>query len=378
MLRIAVAPNAFRGSLSAFQAAVCISEGLQRSRLSCDVTTLPLADGGDGTLEVMLRALGGERLTIPVTGPTGNTIQADLGLMADGQTAVIEMAQASGIERVPKDQRDPLRATSYGTGELISAALKRGFRRVIVGLGGSATNDGGAGCMQALGARLLDANGASIPYGGAALAQLAHIDAKPLKDATQDVEIVVLCDVDNPLIGPDGASHIFGPQKGADEQTIETLDAALAHYAEVIKNDLHADIANLPGGGAAGGFGAGLVAFLGGTIVPGADTLINLLGYDQQLEDIDLIITGEGKLDAQTAGGKAVRAMAGLGLQREIPVIALVGAVDSSPDQLRTMGIDAAWSIVPGPCDLADATAHAAEWLTRAAMELGNTLALRK
>ena len=377
-MRIAVAPNAFRGSLSAFQAAACISEGLQRSRLACDVTLLPLADGGDGTLAIMIRALGGEQIPIQVTGPDGIPIIAQLGLLADGQTAIVETAQASGVERIASAVRDPLHATSYGTGELISAALSRGYPRIIVGLGGSATNDGGAGCMQALGAELFDAHNMPIPRGGAALAQLDRIDVQALKRILEPLEVVALCDVDNPLIGERGASRVFAPQKGADAQAVETLETAMIHYADIIRRDLGMDVTYLPGAGAAGGLGAGLAAFLNATLTPGADMLISLMGYDQQLEEIDLVITGEGKLDAQTASGKAVQSIAGLALKREIPVIALVGTLDSAPEALRTMGIDAAWSIVPGPCDLQTASTHAAKWLTRAAVELGNTLAIAR
>ncbi len=374
-MQIAAAPNAFRGSLSAFQAAACIAQGLQNSRLACDVALWPLADGGDGTLDVLMRGLGGERLTLTVTGADGQPLRAELGLMSDGQTAVVELAQASGVEQIPRERRNALTATTYGTGELIRAALEHGYRRLIVGLGGSATTDGGAGLAQALGAKLLDADGNPIPPGGVSLLKLARIDARPLRTLCAGADVVVLCDVDNPLTGERGAARVFAPQKGADEQMVETLDEALSHYAEILRRDVGADVEFLPGAGAAGGCAAGLVAFLNASITPGADTLIRLLGYEEQFDDLDLVITGEGKLDGQTAGGKAVRAIAARALAHGIPALALVGALACMPDEYRAFGIDAAWSIVPGPCDLDDATAHAAEWLTATSCRLGDTLA---
>ncbi|MHB8630193.1 MAG: glycerate kinase family protein [Aggregatilineales bacterium] len=375
-MQIAAAPNAFRGSLTAFQAAACIAQGLQSSRLACDVALWPLADGGDGTLDVLMRGLGGERLTLTVTGADGQPLRADLGLMSDGQTAVIELAQASGIEQIPRERRNALTATTFGTGELIRAALEHGYRRLIVGLGGSATTDGGAGLAQALGAKLLDADGTPIPPGGAGLLKLARIDAAPLRALCDGADVVVLCDVDNPLTGERGAARIFGPQKGANDQAVETLDDALSHFAETLRRDVGADVEFLPGAGAAGGCAAGLVAFLKASIAPGADTLIRLLGYEEQFAALDLVITGEGKLDAQTAGGKAVRAVAARALAHSVPAMALVGALSCSADEYRAFGIDAAWSIVPGPCDLIEATTHAAEWLTSAASRLGDTLAI--
>jgi len=373
---IAIAPNAFRGSLSAAQAAFCIAEGLQRSRLPALPLLMPLADGGDGTLDVALRGLGGERIELTVRGPLGQPVRAALGLFSDGQTALIEMAQASGVELISKHERDPLRATSYGTGELIRAAVERGFKRILIGLGGSATNDGGAGAMQALGARLLDSDGNEIGPGGAALSCLARIETDALQRLLYDAELVALCDVDNPLTGSRGASAVFAPQKGANAEAVETLEAALSHFAEIIQRDLNTDISQTAGGGAAGGFGAGLVAFTGARIAPGAETLIRLLGYDQQLGGAALLITGEGKLDSQTASGKAVRAIAAEAARHEIPVLALVGTLDCSPADLAEMNIESAFSIIREPCTLEEASAHAAEWLTQAAQNLANTLAL--
>ena len=377
-MRVAIAPNAFRGSLTAMEAAVCIAQGLGQSRLGCDVELWPMADGGDGTLEVMIRAMGGERITLTVTGADGKPTQADLGLMADGKTAVIELAQASGVEKSARRPHDALTATTFGTGQLITAALERGYRRLIVGLGGSATTDGGAGLVQALGARLLDTNDQPIPPGGEGLLQLARIDSTPLRLLYPELDLVALCDVDNPLTGPRGAAHVFAPQKGADAAAVEILDGALAHYAEIIRRDLGAHIDGLPGSGAAGGTGAGLAAFLNASLTPGAEMLLNLLGYAPQFPEFDLIVTGEGKLDAQTAGGKVVHAVASRALANHIATFALVGSLACTADEYRTFGLDAAWTIVPGPTDLEMATNRASEWLTDAARRLGDTLAIRE
>jgi glycerate kinase len=389
-MRIAVAPNAFRGSLTALQATACITAGLEQSALArigpLQIIPMPLADGGDGTLEILVHGLGGARQKLAVTGPDGSPVEAEIGLLADSQadsqadrqTAVIEMARASGIELIPPARRNPLLTTTYGTGELIRAALNRGCRRLMIGIGGSATVDGGAGCLQALGARLLDQSGEAIRPGGGALAQLASIDVTVLRPLFAGVEVTILCDVTNPLIGPNGAARIFGPQKGADADMIERLEANLTHFAAVIRRDLGLDVTQMPGGGAAGGFGAGMVAFLGAKLAPGATTLIDLLGYEQQLTRLDLVITGEGKLDAQTGGGKAVQRITEVANRAGVPVVAFAGTLDADSAALKAMGIEAAWSIVPGPCTLETAIAQAPAWLTRASVMLGNLLALRR
>jgi glycerate kinase len=376
-MRIAVAPNAFRGSLTALQASEAIVAGLRRSALS-DLETLvmPLADGGNGTLDILVGGLGGETVSLTVTGPLGSPVQAAIGLLADGRSAVIEMARASGIELVPRPRRNPLVTTTYGTGELIRAALDRGYRRILIGIGGSATVDGAAGCVQALGARLLDSSGADIPRGGGGLSQLAAIDAGALKALPDGLEVTVLCDVTNPLVGPTGAARVFGPQKGADPGMVEQLDANLAHFAAIVKRDLGVEIAEMPGAGAAGGLGAGLVAFLNAKLAPGGETIIDALGYEQQLAGADLLITGEGKLDAQTSGGKAVQSIAQAAKRAGVPVVAFAGMLDADSAALSEMGIRAAWSIVPGPCTLDEAISHGGEWLARSATVLGNLLAI--
>jgi glycerate kinase len=248
----------------------------------------------------------------------------------------------------------------------------------MIGIGGSATVDGGAGCLQALGAQLLDQSGEAIKPGGGALAQLASIDVTALRPLFAGAEVTILCDVTNPLIGPNGAARIFSPQKGADALMVETLEANLTHFAAMIRRDLGLDVTQMPGGGAAGGFGAGLVAFLGAKLAPGAITLIDLLGYEQQLTRLDLMITGEGKLDAQTGGGKAVQRITEAANRAGVPVVAFAGTLDAESAALKAMGIETAWSIVPGPCTLETAIAQAPAWLTRASVMLGNLLALRR
>ena len=379
-MRIAIAPNAFRGSMTALQAVTAISTGLRRSRLNdrnpVDLIDMPLADGGDGTLDVLLSGLGGERLTTRVTGPLGDPVEAMIGILPDRRTAVIEMARASGVELIPRSQRNPLRATTYGTGELIRFAVDRGCDRIFVGVGGSATVDGGAGCLQGLGIRLLDSQGAPISPDNQGLADLARIDTSGVSDALRHISITVLCDVSNPLIGESGAARVFGPQKGADSDMVEVLESNLQHYSKIVQRDREIKIGSLPRGGAAGGLAAGLAAYMNAELVSGGNRIIELLKYPHKLENVDLIITGEGKLDSQTESGKAIYALTTLAAQHAIPVIALAGVVDCDDQALARMGIAAAWSIVPRPCTLDEALAHGAEWLESASVQAGNMLAV--
>ncbi|NDJ86895.1 MAG: glycerate kinase [Chloroflexi bacterium] len=375
-LKIAVAPNAFRGSLTALEAVACIERGLRSSLLPCEIISMPLADGGDGTLDVWVSAKEGRRLSQAVTGPRGQPVVAEYGMTGD--TALVEMARASGIELLAPDERDPLLTTTYGTGELIRAAVMAGARRIMVGVGGSATVDGGAGCLQALGGRLLDRDGASIPPGGGGLGHLARIDLSPVQELLSDVILQVLCDVDNPLLGPEGAAPVFGPQKGADAAAVRTLSENLAHFAAELAVATGVDVGTERGAGAAGGLSAGLMAGASAELVSGVEALIEDCGYAAVLSeaDIALIITGEGKLDSQTGGGKAPLGIARQAAKRAIPVVAFAGSVTASVVELRRWNIQAAWSIVPHPCTLDQAVANAAPWLEAAATHLGNALAL--
>ena len=351
-----MAPDKFRGTLTAAEAARAVAAGWRRARPDDDVTVVPMADGGEGTLDALVAALDGERHTARVTGPLGDRVAAQFAMVdtPEGLTGVVEMAQASGLELIAERRRDPLRATTYGTGELIRAACRHRPARVIVCIGGSATNDGGAGMAQALGARLLDGSGRDIGPGGAAVLDLATIDVGRMDPAVRGVRCLVACDVDNPLVGPAGASAVYGPQKGASPEDVALLDRALAHFAAVVHRDLGIDLRDTPGAGAAGGLGAGLIAFLGARLRPGVEVVMEAVGLRDRIRDADLVITGEGKLDGQSLRGKTVagvlraaeeatvraavvcgRAEIGMG---EIPVAALVDLVgeERAMDDTRT------------------------------------------
>ncbi|MFS8664974.1 MAG: glycerate kinase [Limnochordales bacterium] len=362
-MRVVIAPDSFKGSAPAQAVARALAKGWQREWPAAHVVEVPVADGGEGTVDAMVHATGGQVRETVVAGPLGEPVAARFGILGDGETAVIEMAAASGLPLVPPHARDPRRTTTRGTGELILAALDAGCRRLIVGLGGSATNDGGAGMAQALGVRLLDEAGQELPPGGAALARLAKIDVSGLDPRVRAAEFVAACDVDNPLYGPRGASRVFGPQKGATPEMVEELDAALAHYAAVIRRDVGVDVAQVPGAGAAGGLGAGLVAFCKARLRPGAAIVLEAVGLEGHVRNADLVITGEGRLDGQSARGKAPVAVARLARRWGKPVIAVAGALADDVDQLAEEGIDAAVAVTPRPMPLEEAMARAEELL---------------
>ncbi|MGH2692108.1 MAG: glycerate kinase, partial [Actinomycetota bacterium] len=306
-MRVVVAPDKFKGTLTAAQAARAISAGWRRGDPRAELEEVPVADGGEGTLDALVAALEGRTERARVTGPLGDPVEAHYGLVdsAEGLTAVVEMAKASGLELVSEDRRDPMRATTLGTGELILAAARHRPVRMIVCIGGSATNDGGAGMAQALGAHLRDESGQDLPPGGAALQRLASIDTTLIPPEVRDVDIVLATDVDSPLTGPSGATAMYGPQKGANPQQVAILDEALRHMAAVIQRDLGLDVRETPGAGAAGGLGAGLIAFLGARVRHGFDVVAEALGLAERLESADVVVTGEGRFDAQTEQGKA-------------------------------------------------------------------------
>ena len=306
-MRVVVAPDKFKGTLSARQAAEAIAAGWRRGDPSAGIDQAPVADGGDGTLDTLVGALGGRVVRARATGPLGDPVEAGFGLVesAAGVTAVVEMARASGLDLVAESRRDPARATTRGTGELIRAAAHLRPARIIVCIGGSATNDAGAGMAQALGVRLLDEDGADLPPGGAALRRLARVDVTDLEREVRDLPVIVASDVDNPLTGPHGASVIYGPQKGATADQVAALDEALGHFAAVIHRDLGIDLRDQPGAGAAGGLGAGLIAFLGARLRPGFDVVAEVLDLPRRMEAADVAVTGEGRFDRQTERGKA-------------------------------------------------------------------------
>ena len=362
-MRVLIAPDSFKGSLPADAVARALAGGWRREWPGAKVDEVPVADGGEGTVDALVKATGGCFREAVVTGPLGEPVSARYGILGDGKTAVIEMAAASGLPLVPPKARDPRRTTTRGTGELIRAALDTGCRRLIVGLGGSATNDGGAGMLQALGVRLLDETGRELPPGGAALARLSRIDVSGLDPRVQETEFVVACDVDNPLVGPRGASRVFGPQKGATPAMVEELDRALARYAEVIRRDVGVDVASAPGAGAAGGLGAALLAFCRAALRPGAGIVLDAVGLERYVKEADLVVTGEGRLDGQSARGKAPVAVARLAKRWSKPVIAVAGALGPGADALASEGIDACIAVTPGPMPFGEAMARAEELL---------------
>ncbi len=330
-----------------------------------DTDLIPVADGGDGTLETLVEGSSGSVRTALVTGPLGEQREALWGAMGDGVTAVVEMARTSGLALVPLDARDPLNSTTYGLGEAIAAALDEGFRRFIVGIGGSATNDAGAGMAQALGVSLLDSSGNSLAQGGAALAQLDRVDLSGLDDRALESTFMVACDVTNPLTGPEGASAIYGPQKGATPDMVASLDSALGNFAEVVRRDLDVDVEHLQGSGAAGGLGGGMVAFLNAELRTGVDIIMDIVNIDEHLEGADLVITGEGELDYQTLYNKAPIGVAQRAQTTGVPVVAIAGTLGERYELVHDHGIDGALSIPTGPMTLDEASERAAELITQ-------------
>ena len=365
-MKIVIAPQAFKGSVSALEAARAMSEGVLRVLGDAETVLVPVADGGDGTLETLVESTDGEVRASEVTGPLGERVEAKWGAMGDGLTAVIEMARTSGLALVPVEKRDPLVATTYGLGEVVRHALDADFRSFIVGIGGSATNDGGAGMAQALGVRLTDPDGAELPFGGAALARLDRIDASALDGRVRESRFSVACDVNNPLTGPEGASAVYGPQKGATPEMVAQLDSALAHLADVVRRDIGVEINDVPGAGAAGGLGGGLIAFLNASLRTGVDIVFDAVGLDAHLEGADLVITGEGQLDFQTVYDKAPIGVARRAKTRGIPVIAIAGSLGRGFADVHERGIDAVAAITSAPMTLDESTERAAELIAAA------------
>ena len=333
-MRVVVAPDKFKGTLSAAQAAEAIAEGWRRADPRAEIDRVPVADGGEGTLDALVSALGGRIERVRVTGPLGDPVVAPYGMVDGGRVAVVEMARASGISLVPEERRRPRRASTHGTGQLVVAACRHRPRRVIVCIGGSATTDGGAGMAQALGVRLLDEEGNPIGPGGAALRRLAAIDVRELAPEVRGVEFVVASDVDSPLVGPRGAAAVYGPQKGASPEDVRVLDQALGHYAAIVHRDLGLDLRREPGGGAAGGLGAGLVAFLGARIRPGFDVVAEAVRLPPLMERADVAVTGEGRYDRQTERGKAPAGVLRLARERGSRSVLICGQIEegASPD----------------------------------------------
>lgn len=379
-MKIVIAPDSYKESLSAADVASAIESGFREIYPDAEYVKLPVADGGEGTVDAMVAATQGRVISVNVTGPLGEPVAGFYGVSGDERCAFIEMAAASGLELLSPEQRNPLKTTSWGTGELIQHALDLGVKRIIIGLGGSATNDGGAGMVQALGAKLLTADNQQIPYGGAGLETLAKIDISELDSRLAHCQIDVACDVTNPLTGAEGASAVFAPQKGATAEMVVQLDGALAHYARRIEQDLAINVLTLEGGGAAGGLGAALYAFCGATLRPGIDIVTEALHLDALVADASLVITGEGRMDSQTIHGKVPVGVARVAKRYHIPVIGIAGSLTADVGVVHQHGVDAVFSVLYRICSLNDALAQAGDNVRMAArniaavVKIGQTL----
>ncbi len=350
-----LAPDSFKGSMTAKQVCDAMERGIKTLLPEVECIKVPMADGGEGTMQSLIDATNGRICKMEVTGPLNNPVNASYGITNDGNTAVIEMASASGIHLVSEKDKNPLITTTYGTGELVKACLDKGVKKIILGIGGSATNDGGAGFAQALGVKFIDASGKDLPFGGATLLSLDKIDISGIDPRLKEVEIEVACDVTNPLCGQTGASYVFGHQKGADKEMIEILDKALENYACIIKRDLNIDVKDIPGSGAAGGLGAGLLAFTGAKLKKGIEIVIDYTNLEEKIKRADIVFTGEGSIDFQTQYGKTPFGVAQLAKSAGKPVIAIAGHIGEGVEELYNAGFDAIFGINNGIMNLEEA-----------------------
>ncbi|GLI56471.1 glycerate kinase [Propionigenium maris DSM 9537] len=357
-MKVVVAIDSFKGSLSSYELGETIERGIKRGYDDAEVTKVPIADGGEGTVEALVEGTGGEFIDIEVMGPLMRPLTARYGIMGNGKTAVMEMAAASGLPLVAPEERDPSKTTTYGTGEMIRDAVGRGCREFLVGIGGSATNDAGLGMMQALGHKFFDKDGNELGYGGEIMERVAHIDSSGALPELAECEFLIACDVDNPFHGPRGAAHVYGRQKGASDAMVETLDRGLVVLAETLKRELGKDVAELPGAGAAGGLGGGFVAFLDGRLEPGIDIVLKEVDMAKEIEGADFVITGEGRIDFQSVMGKAPTGVSKLCKEHGIPVIAIAGCVADDADATHDYGIEALFSTINYPVSLEDAMEH--------------------
>ncbi len=376
-MKIGIAPDSFKGNMTAMQVATRIEKGLRKALGDIAVVKVPIADGGDGTAKTIADATGGRMVRRTVAGPLGKPVRASFGVSGDGHMAVIEMAEASGLALLKPSQRNPMRTTTRGTGELIKHALKLGVSHLLVGIGGSATTDGGTGMACALGVRFLDKRGRDVPDNGRGLLRVASIDMAGLDSRLDNVRVEVACDVDNPLTGPRGAAQVYGPQKGATPEMVAQLDAGLENLAAVIKRDLGKSVLKVPGSGAAGGLGAGLLAFLHGELRPGIDIVIDAVQLAKRLKGCDLVITGEGRMDGQTAFGKTPAGVAGVAKSLGLPVIALAGCLGPGVSKVHKIGIDAYFSTLERSIDEAEIPMVGPTMLTNCAEQVGRVIAMR-
>jgi len=369
-MKIVIAPDSFKGSLTAKEVGVAIKKGVQKAAPTAEVVVMPMADGGEGTLQCLIDATGGQIWETTVKNPLGRDITAAFGILGDGNTCVIEMAAASGLYLIGPQERNPLLTTTYGFGQLIKAGLDHGCRRFILGLGGSATNEGGAGMLQALGYELQDEAGSSIGYGGGELGKLVRIETENADPRLAECTFVIACDVDNPFVGPNGASFVFGPQKGADAKAVQLLDDHLRHFANITEATTGVAIHDVPGTGAAGGVAGALLAFLGGTLKSGIDIVMETTRLAEVMQGADLVITGEGQVDFQTAQGKTPCGVARLAQKSGIPTIVIAGSIGQGIEALYEQGVTALTSIVNRPMSLDEAMTKAPELLEQAAEQI--------
>ena len=369
-MKILVAPDSFKGSLTALEVAESIKKGIKNYKSNIKVDLLPLADGGEGTVQSLVDATRGEIIKEKVTGPLGEKIKANYGILGDGKTAAIEMAAASGLPLVPEEKRDPSKTTTYGTGELIKSALEHGVEEIIIGLGGSATTDAGVGMAQALGVSFLDEKGKEVGFGGRYLDKISEIKMDNLDNRVKDTKIRVACDVDNPLFGKDGAAYVYSPQKGAYQEMVKVLDKKLRKFNEKVKERLNKDVNKIAGAGAAGGLGAGLVAFLNAELETGIDIILDTVEFEKRLKNVDLVITGEGRLDGQSIYGKTPIGVAKRAKNHNIPVIAIAGSLGPGAKKVLDKGIDAYFSIIDKPDNLKAVIKRSSELLESTAEQI--------
>ena len=354
-MKVVIAIDSLKGSLSSMEAGTAIKDGILAAKPDAEVIVKPLADGGEGTTDALIEGMNGERIDLTVTGPMHTPVDTYYGYLKDTNTAVMEMASAAGITLVPDSEKNPLLATSYGVGEMINDAIQRGCRNFIIGIGGSVTNDGGIGMLKALGVRFLDENGEDAGEGGQALAKVARIDVSGMNPLLKECHIQVACDVNNPLCGENGSTYVYGPQKGVTEDMKKTLDEAMAHFARVTSETLENDYMNTPGAGAAGGLGYAFLAYTGAALTPGIELILDAVGLEEELSGADVVVTGEGRLDFQTAMGKAPVGVARLAKKYNAKVIAFAGSVTKEATACNKEGIDAFFPILRGVCTLAEA-----------------------
>ena len=366
-MKILLAPDKFKGSLTAVEVCAAMTEGIRLADSTATVVAVPMADGGEGTADVLTQATAGVWHTAVVQNPLGRPIEAGYGISGDGTTAFIEMAQASGLRLLNQSECNPFTTNTFGTGELIRHAAERGVTHIVLGIGGSATNDAGTGMAAALGWRFLDVAGQELrPCGG----NLAHIQTIIPPEIEWNISVEVACDVTNPLVGIQGASYIYGPQKGATPADLPMLDAGMQHWADVVKNQFGIDLATMPGAGAAGGLGAGAVLFLKARLTEGVQLVIQHTRLAEKLAGVDLVLTGEGRIDRQTLQGKLIAGITRLAQSENIPVVALCGSLQLSPDELATLGLTSAFAITPGPVSLENALTNAAEYVKRTTFQV--------